>query len=132
MFLSHKSNPQFKVMVFQFTFENNYYIIQDKEIYLFAISSIYFANYYMKNIDWDRDATSTAFDLTTFKKQNEAFKYADRVNIARSARNELPMLVFSREISNEGHRYFIVDDVDSFYEKYIRMGARDRTFYEVM
>ena len=74
----------------------------------------------MKNIDWDRDATSTAFDLTTFKKQSEAFKYADMVNIARSARNERPMLVFSREISNEGHRYFIVDSVDSFYEKYIR------------
>ena len=86
----------------------------------------------MKNIDWDRDATSTAFDLTTFKKQSEAFKYADRVNIARSARNERPMLVFPREISNEGHRYYIVDNVDSFYEKYIRMGARDRTFYEII
>ena len=62
----------------------------------------------MKNIDWDRDATSTAFDLTTFKKQSEAFTYADRVNIARSARNERPMLVFSREIINEGHIYIYI------------------------
>ena len=83
----------------------------------------------MKNIDWDRDATSTAFDLTTFKKQSEAFKYADMVNIARSARNERPMLVFSREISNEGHRYFIVDDVDSFYEKYILVSGAGLYLY---
>ena len=95
MFLSHKSNPQFKVMVLQHTFEINCNFTQDNEIYLFALSSIYFANYHMKNIDWDRDATSTNFDLITFKKQNEAFKYADMVNIARSARNERPMLVFS-------------------------------------
>ena len=53
----------------------------------------------MKNIDWDRDATSTAFDLTTFNNQSAAFKYADRVNIAWSARNVRPMLVFTREIS---------------------------------
>ena len=80
----------------------------------------------MKNTDWDRDATSTAFDLTTFKKQSEAFTYADRVNIARSARNERPMLVFSREISNEGHRYFIVDNVDYFYEKASPVDSTDK------
>ena len=51
-----------------------------------------------------------------------------RVNIARSARNERPMLFFSQEITDQGHRYFVVDDVDTFYEKYIRMGARDRLF----
>ena len=58
----------------------------------------------MKNIYWDRDDTSTAFDLTTFKKQNEAFKYANRVNIERSTRNKRPTLVFSREITS---RYFL-------------------------
>ena len=88
MLLSHKSNPQFKVMVFQFTFESilTSYYRKNQSIFLHYLV-FYFANSYMKNTDWDRDATSTTFDLTTFKKQSAAFKYADRVNIARSARN---------------------------------------------
>ena len=42
------------------------------------------------------------------------------------------MLFFSQEITDQGYRYFVVDDVDTFYEKYIRMGARDRTVYEII
>ena len=42
------------------------------------------------------------------------------------------MLFFSQEITDQGHRYFVVDDVDTFYEKYIRMEARDLTVYEII
>ena len=34
--------------------------------------------------------------------------------------------------TDQGHIYFVVDDVDTFYEKYIRMGARDPTLYETI
>ena len=46
---------------------------------------------------------------------------------------EMSLLCYSSlEKLPSRHRYFVVDDVDTFYEKYIRMGARIRTVYEII
>ena len=82
--------------------------------------------------DWDCDRTSTRFKLRTFRNQAAAFIYVDRINRLRYAEKQILMPVFSREYSRDGHRYFVAEDVDIFYLKYIRMSQYDRAFYEVI
>ena len=83
--------------------------------------------------NWHRDMTSIAFQLlTTFRKQKLAFNHANKLNVRRYFRNESPTHVFSREISARGHRYFLVENVSSFYHKYKQMNKRDLAFYEIL
>ena len=81
---------------------------------------------------WDRDITSTRFGLRTFQKQDPAFRYVNRINRLRYAKNQTLMPVFTRECSSAGNRYFVAEIVDTFYKKYIRMKQYDRAFYEVI
>ena len=81
--------------------------------------------------NWDRDNTSIAFQLTTFRKQNLAYNHANKLNVHRYFRNESPTHVFSRECSASGHRYFLVENVSSFYHKYKQMNKGDLAFYEI-
>ena len=86
----------------------------------------------MGDIDWDRDDTSIAFALKSFKKRTLAVEYADNINTSRLTKNENLTAVFSREETKEGHRYFFVEDLSSFYQKYMTMSAKDRTMYEII
>ena len=86
----------------------------------------------MDPIDWDRDGTCIQFQLITFKKRNNAIKYADAVNTSRTSKNEDLTAVFSREITTRGHRYFFVESLSTFYKKYMLMTAKDRTLYEII
>jgi len=86
----------------------------------------------MGDTDWDRDRVSIALELTTFQKRTLAVQYADDINISRLANNESMTTVFSREITRKGHRYFFVEDLSSFYQKYMTLSARDRTMYEII
>ena len=86
----------------------------------------------MSREDWDRDITSIRFALRTFKKQEAAFRYVNRINRLRYAKKQTLMPVFAKECSSGGYRYFVAEDVDTFYKKYIRMKPFDRAFYEIL
>ena len=86
----------------------------------------------MGDNDWDRDRISIGLELTTFKKRTLAVKYAENINTSRLAKNENMNTVFSREVTKEGHRYFFVEDLSSFYQKYMTMSAKHRTMYEII
>ena len=82
--------------------------------------------------DWDLDETILCFKLRFFRKQDTAFQYVDSVNVRRCSQN-LPMLhVFGREFSPDGRRYFVVEDLPTFFHKYMNMSPKDRTFYEII
>ena len=61
-----------------------------------------------------------------------AIRHADRVNARRSNSDDNIAVVFAREVSNEGRRYFVVEQRRTFYMKYMSMKCRDRTFYEIL
>ena len=85
----------------------------------------------MHNEGWYRDDSSIGFSLITFPNQIAAFNYANKLNV-RCVFDESPVHVFSRECSKDGHRYFLVGGIHSFYLKYTQMTATDLTFYEII
>ena len=93
-------------------------------IHLFYISNL------MRNETWELDETILLFRLKHFRTQKRAFDYMDCHNEKR-LQNNLPLLhVFAREFANDGRRYFVVEEISSFFQKYINMRPKDRTFYE--
>ena len=86
----------------------------------------------MDPVDWHRDGTCIHFQFITFKKRDNAIKYADAINSSRMGKNEDLTAVFSREITTGGHRYFFVEDLSTFYKKYMLMTSKDRTIYEII
>ena len=86
----------------------------------------------MPNYDWSRDDTSMGYNLNTFTKQKAAITKAKRINAKRCSRDRPFVPVFSREMCDGGSRYFVVEDVTTFYRKYMDMKCRHRTFYEIL
>lgn len=86
----------------------------------------------MPNYDWSRDDTSMRYNLNTFTKQIAAIANAKRINAKRCSRDRPFVPVFSREMCDGGSRYFVVEDVSTFYTKYMDMKCRHRTFYEIL
>ena len=86
----------------------------------------------MYSESWDRDVTSNKFNLQTFQKHVLAANYADKENLCRWREHKRFMPVLSRECSRKGHRYFVVEDLHTFYKKYMNMNCKDLTFYETI
>ena len=64
--------------------------------------------------------------------QSEAVKYLEKMNIHRVVQNQPLLALLERECSSRQSRYFLVDDLHTFYQKYIAMNFRHRSFYEVL
>ena len=80
----------------------------------------------------DPDDTILVYNFTWFLKQENAFQFVDSKNIERTRQN-LPLLyVFAREYASDGTRYFVTEDLPTFYIKYMNMRDSDRSFYEII
>ena len=86
----------------------------------------------MRDETWEIDETILLFGLKYFRTQERAFAYVDRHNEKRLQKNLHSLHVFAREFSQDGRRYFVVEEISTFFEKYTNMRCKDRTFYEIV
>jgi len=81
---------------------------------------------------WHKDEVAELYKLRTFKKQAAALAYLEEHNAKQLAEGKVELLLFGREITDFGHRYFVVEDPRTFFEKYMSMEVQHRTFYEII
>ena len=86
----------------------------------------------MLDEDWTRDHKSISFNLETFAKQDAAIHYVRRRYSMRARCGKSLLHVFSRKFHEDRYRYFLVEDIPTFYQKYLDMRCKDRTFYEII
>jgi len=81
---------------------------------------------------WHFDEAAKLFGLKSFVKQSLALEYLEEHNAKRVTEGKRELQLFGREFSAMGHRYFVVEEPRSFFQKYIRMPKEYRTFYEII
>jgi len=81
---------------------------------------------------WHKDEVAQLYKLRTFQKQAAALDYLEEHNAKQFAQGKVELLLFGREITESGHRYFVVEDPRTFFEKYMSMEVQHRTFYEII
>ena len=81
---------------------------------------------------WYNDQVQRLFNLKTFPKIDEAVAYHELENCKLEKYGRPPISLFSREIAEDGSRYFLVENRSDFYDYYITMEREMKTFYEVL
>ena len=81
---------------------------------------------------WKRKPILDRFQLRCYSTLKVALKACDNLNRSRDERKEDLFYIWPREYTDDRKRDFVVEQPSRFWEKYIRMEPKERTFYELI